>query len=103
MHLKVKILKLGKNQLIEDYEIEKDALLKKIKKYGEERGFKLKNSKVGMVFTPIKDKNLQIKKMKIDEDQDDEEFYKVKRELRKYGNTSCYKIRDLEDVQKKLY
>ena len=46
---------IGKNQLIEEYEIEKDALLKKIKKYAEEKGFKLKNSKVGMVFIPIDD------------------------------------------------
>ena len=31
---------IGKNQLIEEYEIEKDVLLKKIKKYAEEKGFK---------------------------------------------------------------
>ena len=31
---------IGKNQLIEEYEIEKDALLKKIKKYAEEKEIK---------------------------------------------------------------
>ncbi|MEG0284388.1 MAG: class I tRNA ligase family protein, partial [Erysipelotrichales bacterium] len=42
----------NKNELLDDYEIEKDTLLQQIKKYGEEKGFKLKSSKVGMIFTP---------------------------------------------------
>ena len=83
---------IGKNQLIEEFEIEKEALLKKIKKYGEERGFKLKNSKVGMVFIPIKEEG--------EEDADDEEFYKVKRDLENMAIQVVYKIRDLEDAAK---
>ena len=91
---------LAKNQLIEDYEKEKDILLKQIRKYGEERGFKLKNTKAGMVFTPIKDNKSTDKEEKVDEDQDDEEFYKVKRELENMAIQVAYKIRDLEDVAK---
>lgn len=84
---------LGKNQLIEEFEIEKEALLKKIKKYGEERGFKLKNSKVGMVFVPIKEEDSE-------KDEDDDEFYKVKRDLENMAIQVVYKIRDLEDAAK---
>ena len=92
---------IGKNQLIEEYEIEKDALLKKIKKYGEEKGFKLKNSKVGMVFIPIKDeKEEEEKKDPEEEEKADEEFYKVKRELENMAIQVVYKIRDLEDAAK---
>lgn len=86
---------LGKTQLIEEYEIEKEALLKKIKKYGEERGFKLKNSKVGMVFVPIKEENAET-----EEEQDDDEFYKIKRELENMAIQIVYKIRDLEEAAK---
>ncbi|MGL5330469.1 MAG: Lon protease family protein [Peptostreptococcaceae bacterium] len=83
---------LGKNQLLENYDIEKEALLKEIKKYGEERGFKLKNSKLGMVFVPLKDE---------DEDEiSDEEFYKTKRELEHMAIQTVYKIRDIEDEAK---
>lgn len=87
---------IGKNQLIDDYEIQKDVLLKKIKKYGEEKGFKLKNSKVGMVFIPIKSED------KDDDDsyEDSEEFYKVKRELENMAIQVVYKIRDVEDAAK---
>lgn len=87
---------IAKNQLIEEYEIEKDVLLKKIKKYGEGKGFKLKNSKVGMVFVPIKEEKDETK----DEDEADEEFYKVKRELENMAIQVIYKIRDLEDAAK---
>ena len=38
------------HHLTDKYEIEKDMLLKQIKKYGEEKGFKLKQSKMGIVF-----------------------------------------------------
>ena len=88
---------IGKNQLIEEYEIEKDALIKKIKKYAEEKGFKLKNSKVGMVFIPIEDKENQEDE---EDDYTDEEFYKVKRELENAAIQIVYKIRDLEDAAK---
>lgn len=91
---------IGKNQLIEEYEIEKDTLLKKIKKYGEEKGFKLKNSKVGMVFIPIKDEKEDEEKTDEEEQKADEEFYKVKRELESMAIQVVYKIRDLEDAAK---
>lgn len=81
---------LSKNELLDDYEIEKDALLQKIKKYGEEKGFKLKSNKVGMVFIP-KDEDI---------DATSEEFYKVKRELENMAIQVAYKIRDLEEDAK---
>ena len=84
---------IGKNQLIEEYEIEKDTLVKKMKKYAEEKGFKLKSSKVGMVFIPIEDEEN-------DEDYKDEEFYKSKRELENAAIQVVYKIRELENVAK---
>lgn len=86
---------IGKNQLIEEYEIEKDTLIKKIKKYAEEKGFKLKSSKVGMVFIPIEDEENDE-----DEDYKDEEFYKLKRELENAAIQVVYKIRELENAAK---
>lgn len=83
---------LGKNQLLENYDIEKEALIKEIKKYGEERGFKLKNSKLGMVFVPLKED--------YDDEVSDEEFYKTKRELEHMAIQTVYKIRDIEDEAK---
>ena len=80
-------IELAKNQVLEDYEKEKDALLKKIKKYGEEKGFELKDSKVGMVFIPIEE----------DKDVEDEEFYKVKKDLENMAIQVVYKIKALED------
>ena len=81
--------------MIEEYEIEKDTLIKKIKKYAEEKGFKLKNSKVGMVFIPIEDEENDE-----DEDYKDEEFYKLKRELENAAIQVVYKIRELENAAK---
>ena len=83
---------IGKNQLLESYDIEKESLLKEIKKYGEDRGFKLKNSKLGMVFVPL-DENYE-------DDLSDEEFYKIKRELEHMAIQTVYKIRDIEDEAK---
>lgn len=80
-------IELAKNQVLEDYEKEKDALLKKIKKYGEEKGFELKDSKVGMVFIPIEE----------NKDVEDEEFYKVKKDLESMAIQVVYKIKALED------
>ena len=51
----------------------------------KKKGFKLKNSKVGMVFIPIDD-NKEDEEAE-DDDYTDEEFYKVKR-IRKCCNTS---------------
>ena len=86
---------IGKNQLIEEYEIEKDTLVKKMKKYAEDKCFKLKSSKVGMVFIPIEDEENDE-----DEDYKDEEFYKSKRELENAAIQVVYKIRELENVAK---
>lgn len=80
-------IELAKNQVLEDYEKEKDALLKKIKKYGEEKGFELKDSKVGMVFIPIEE----------NKDVEDEEFYQVKKDLENMAIQVVYKIKALED------
>ncbi|MGL5713642.1 MAG: Lon protease family protein, partial [Paraclostridium sp.] len=81
---------ISKNELLDDYEIEKDALLQKIKEYGKEKGFKLKNSKSGMIFIPENE----------DIDTTSEEFYKVKRDLENMAIQVAYKIRDLEDEAK---
>ena len=81
---------INKNELLDDYEIEKDTLLQKIKKYGEEKGFKLKSSKVGMVFMPEDE----------DVDTSSEEFYKVKKELENMAIQVAYKIKDIEDEAK---
>ena len=81
---------MSKNELLDDYEIEKEALLQKIKKYGEEKGFKLKSSKVGMIFTP-EDESV---------DTSSEEFYKVKKELENAAIQVAYKIRDIEEDAK---
>ena len=81
---------LSKNELLDDYEIEKESLLQQIKKYGKEKGFKLKNSKVGMVFMPEDE----------DIDTTSEEFHKVKKELENMAIQVAYKIRDLEDEAK---
>lgn len=83
---------LGKNQLLESYDIEKEALLKEIKKYGEEKGFKLKNSRLGMVFVPLKEG--------YEDEVSDEEFYKTKRDLEHMAIQTVYKIRDIEDEAK---
>ncbi|MDU2196819.1 MAG: ATP-binding protein, partial [Peptostreptococcaceae bacterium] len=83
---------LGKNQLLESYDIEKESLLKEIKKYGEEKGFKLKNSRLGMVFVPLKED--------YEEEVSDEEFYKTKRELEHMAIQTVYKIRDIDDEAK---
>ena len=83
---------LGKNQLLESYDIEKESLLKEIKKYGEEKGFKLKNSRLGMGFVPLKED--------YEEEVSDEEFYKTKRELEHMAIQTVYKIRDIEDEAK---
>lgn len=81
---------LSKNELLDDYEIEKDTLLQQIKKYGEEKGFKLKSSKVGMIFTPNDE----------DVDTTTDEFYKVKKELESAAIQVAYKIKDIEEEAK---
>ena len=81
---------LSKNELLDDYEIEKENLLKKIKKCGEDKGFKLKSSKLGMIFTPIDE----------DFDTSSDEFYKIKKELENTAIQIAYKIKEIEDEAK---
>ncbi|HBG2117548.1 AAA family ATPase [Clostridioides difficile] len=85
---------IEKNRLLDEYEIEKDMLLKQIKKYGEEKGFKLKQSKMGIVFIPLKEEEDE-------SDKSDEEFYKAKRELENMAIQVVYKIRNLEEIAEK--
>ena len=85
---------INKNALLEGYEMEKENLLKKIKDYGEEKGFKLKSSKLGMVFVPL-DENF--------EDQvSSEEFFKIKKELENMAIKVVYQIREIEDNIRKI-
>ena len=48
-------------------------IVKKIKNYGESKGFKLKSSKVGMVFVPLNEN--------FEDEVSSEEFFKIKKEL----------------------
>ena len=80
---------LNKNTLLEEYEIQKDDLMKKVKVYGEEKGFKLKSSKVGMVFVPI-DENFE-------DEVSSEEFFKIKKELESMAIKVVYQIREIEE------
>ncbi len=80
----------GKNQILDDFEMQKDYLIEKMKKYGEEKGFNLKNSKFGMVFTPI-DENI---------DKTSEAFYKAKREIETLTIEVVSKIKELENKAK---
>lgn len=85
---------INKNALLEGYEMEKEALVKKIKDYGEDKGFKLKSSKLGMVFVPL-DENF--------EDQvSSEEFFKIKKELENMAIKVVYQIREIEESIRKI-
>lgn len=80
---------INKNSLLEQYELQKEELVKKIKDYGEEKGFKLKSSKVGMVFVPL-DENFE-------DEISSEEFFKVKKELEGVAIKIVYQIREIEE------
>lgn len=67
---------------------------RELKKYGEEKGFKLKQSKMGIVFIPLKEEEDE-------SDESDEEFYKAKRELENMAIQVVYKIRNLEEIAEK--
>lgn len=85
---------LTKNKLLQTYELEKEKLLKSVKNYAKEKGFKLKSSNSSFIFTPI------------DEDYEDkissEEFCKIKRELEEMTIQVLYKLRDLEEKVKQV-
>lgn len=80
---------VNKNTLLEEYEMQKEDLVKKIKTYGEEKGFKLKSSKVGMVFVPL-DENFE-------DEVSSEEFFKIKKELENMAIKVVYQIREIEE------
>ena len=80
---------LNKNTLLEEYEIQKEDLVKKIKTYGEEKGFKLKSSKVGMVFVPLNEN--------FEDEVSSEEFFKIKKELENMAIKVVYQIREIEE------
>lgn len=79
-----------KNQILDDFEIKKEHLIQKMKTFGEERGFNLKTSKVGMVFAP--------KDEKVDKTSD--EFLKSKREIESLTIEVVAKIREIESKAK---
>lgn len=79
----------NKNTLLEQYEMQKEELIKQIKTYGEEKGFKLKSNKVGMVFVPL-DENFE-------DEVSSEEFFKIKKELENMAIKVVYKIREVEE------
>nr|WP_312214774.1 AAA family ATPase [Clostridioides sp.] len=82
---------LGKSELLEEYETKKEYLLKKIKKYGEDKGFVLKNTGSGIVFMPKHEENEES-----EEDFDEVAFEKNKKELEKMAIQVVYKLKDLE-------
>ena len=85
---------INKNTLLEEYEIQKEDLIKKIKNYGEEKGFKLKSSKVGMVFVPLNEN--------FEDEVSSEEFFKIKKELENMSIKVVYQIREIEENIKNI-
>ena len=85
---------INKNTLLEEYEIQKEDLVKKIKIYGEEKGFKLKSSKVGMVFVPLNEN--------FEEEVSSDEFFKIKKELENMAIKVVYQIREIEEKIKTI-
>lgn len=80
---------INKNTLLEEHEMQKEDLIKQIKTYGEEKGFKLKSSKVGMVFVPLNEN--------FEEEVSSEEFFKIKKELENMAIKVAYQIRDIDE------
>ena len=80
---------INKNTLLEQYEMQKEDLIKQIKTYGEEKGFKLKSSKVGMVFVPLNEN--------FEDEVSSEEFFKIKKELENMAIKVVYQIREIEE------
>ena len=85
---------VNKNTMLEEYEIEKENLVKKIKNYGESKGFKLKSSKVGMVFVPLNEN--------FEDEVSSEEFFKIKKELENMAIKVVYQIREIEENIKSI-
>lgn len=81
---------IEKNKILDEYEMKKEIYIKKMKEYGAERGFKLKNTKYGMVFVP-KDEEA---------DTTSDEFIKLKREMENITIKVISKIKELEVIAK---
>lgn len=80
---------LNKNTMLEEYEIKKENLIKQIRDYGEEKGFKLKSSKVGIIFVPINEN--------FEDEVSSEEFFRIKKELESMAIKVVYQIREIEE------
>lgn len=85
---------INKNTLVEQYEMQKEDLIKKIKTYGEEKGFKLKSNKVGMVFVPLNEN--------FEDEVSSEEFFKIKKELENMAIKVVFQIREIEENIKNI-
>ncbi len=81
---------MEKNRILDEYEIKKEIYIKKMKEYGDERGFRLKNTKYGMVFVPKNEET----------DTTDDEFVKLKREMENITIKVISKIKELEMIAK---
>ena len=85
---------LTKNKLLQTYEFEKEKLLKNIRDYGKEKGFKLKSSSSSFIFIPIDDN--------YEDEISAEEFCKTKKELEEMAIQVLYKLKSLEDRVKQV-
>lgn len=85
---------LTKNKLLQTYEFEKEKLLKNIRDYGKEKGFKLKSSSSSFIFIPIDDN--------YEDEISAEEFCKTKKELEEMAIQVLYKLKSLEDKVKQV-
>ena len=85
---------LTKNKLLQTYEFEKEKLLKNIRYYGKEKGFKLKSSSSSFIFIPIDDN--------YEDETSAEEFCKTKKELEEMAIQVLYKLKSLEDRVKQV-
>ena len=85
---------LTKNKLLQTYEFEKEKLLKNIRDYGKEKGFKLKRSSSSFIFIPIDDN--------YEDEISAEEFCKTKKELEEMAIQVLYKLKSLEERVKQV-
>ena len=85
---------LTKNKLLQTYEFEKEKLLKNIRDYGKEKGFKLKSSSSSFIFIPIDDN--------YEDEISAEEFCKTKKELEEMAIQVLYKLKSLEERVKQV-
>lgn len=85
---------LTKNKLLQTYEFEKEKLLKSVRNYGREKGFKLKSSSSGFIFMPIDDN--------YEEEISAEEFCQTKKELEEMAIQVLYKLKELEERVKQV-